>query len=338
MKYCNPVYLGYMADPFVLQHEGVYWAYGTGGPENGGRQKDGRFYPVLRSKDLVHWDYVGGALIGLDNPSLTDYWAPELAFKDGLFFLYYSAGKHDGEGHQIRVATSRRPEGPFHDSGHILLPDEPFSIDPHPFRDPQTGHWWLFFAKDYFNERVGTGTAMIRLADNMLGVVGELRTAVRAHADWQIFQRRRFWYGRVWDAWHTVEGPFVLFHAGKYYCLYSGGCWETPDYGVGFATADQVTGPWRDTQNSQGPMLLRGATAPNGPLPHHEEPAAAGGLFGPGHNSVILGPDGKTPWLVYHAWDAQRTKRRMCIDRLLWTPDGPRCAGPTWHPQEMPLT
>jgi hypothetical protein len=28
--YTNPVWHGYFADPFVLRHEGVYYAYGTG--------------------------------------------------------------------------------------------------------------------------------------------------------------------------------------------------------------------------------------------------------------------------------------------------------------------
>ena len=27
--------------------------------------------------------------------------------------------------------------------------------------------------------------------------------------------------------------------------------------------------------------------------------------------------------------------RRLCIDRLEWTPDGPRCAGPTYTPQSI---
>jgi hypothetical protein len=27
--------------------------------------------------------------------------------------------------------------------------------------------------------------------------------------------------------------------------------------------------------------------------------------------------------IVYHAWDVEQTARRMCIDPLIWTPDGP---------------
>jgi hypothetical protein len=28
--------------------------------------------------------------------------------------------------------------------------------------------------------------------------------------------------------------------------------------------------------------------------------------------------------------------RWMCVDKLMWTPDGPRCQGPTAEPQPLP--
>ena len=62
-----------------------------------------------------------------------------------------------------------------------------------------------------------------------------------------------------------------------------------------------------------------------------------GKLIGPGHNSVVLGPDGRTHFVVYHAWDPARTARRMCIDPLVFTADGPRCLGPTIERQPMNL-
>jgi arabinan endo-1,5-alpha-L-arabinosidase len=50
---------------------------------------------------------------------------------------------------------------------------------------------------------------------------------------------------------------------------------------------------------------------------------------------VTLGPDERTRYLVYHAWDAGATARRMCIDELRFTPAGPRSPGPTWTPQRL---
>jgi beta-xylosidase len=304
----NPVWPGYFADPFVLRWNGEYYAYGTGGPESNGLQADGRMFPVLHSRDFTTWELAGGALQPLDDPEKPSFWAPEVAERDGRFFMYYSAGGHEGQGHQLRVAVAEQPLGPFVDQGVVLLPDEPFSIDAHPFRDPPSGQWFLYFAKDYFDtERPGTGTAVVRLGDDMMSVEGPVTDVLRAAADWQIFERNRRWYERDWAAWHTVEGPFVLFHEDRYYCLYSGGRWETEDYGVGFGVADHPLGPF--TPQGDGPTVLRGVP---------------GKILGPGHNSVVTGPDGRTEYIVYHAWDPARTMRRMFIDPLVWTPDGPK--------------
>jgi hypothetical protein len=60
-----------------------------------------------------------------------------------------------------------------------------------------------------------------------------------------------------------------------------------------------------------------------------------GRVLGPGHNSIVLGPDGQTEYIVYHAWDINLEARRMCVDQLIWTPSGPRCDGPTWTPQTL---
>lgn len=317
MTYTNPVWPEYLADPFVLKADGVYYAYGTiPHPET-----DGRHFRTLRSEDLSRWEKVGGALNPLDDPDARFYWAPEVAERDGTFFMYYSAGGPNGEGHRLRAATAKRPEGPFTDAGRILLPDEPFSIDGSPFCDPEDGRWYLFFAKDYLDgDRPGTGTAVVPLADDMLSVAGEAAPVVRATADWQIFQRNRPWLGRVWERWHTVEGPFCLYRDGLYYCLYSGGLWDGPNYGVGYGVAESPLGPWRDA-SSDGPSVLRG-------IPDR--------VLGPGHNSVVRGPGDVGDLVVYHAWDPAKTARRMCLDPLAWTPDGPRCAGPTTTPQTLP--
>ncbi len=316
LSYKNPVWPGYFADPFVLLHDGVYWAYGTGhGPE-----ADGRQFPVLRSRDLAHWEYAGGALLppGAETAeSFTAYWAPEVAERGGKFYLYYSAatGGRD-ETHRLRVATAGRPDGPFADKGLVKLPAalaDVFCIDGHPFRDPIDGKWFLFFARDFFDQRVGTGTAVVPLADDMRSAAGDAITVLRASADWQIYERERSLYGKVWKAWHTVEGPFVWPHAGRYYCFYSGGNWHTKTYGVGFGVAERAIGPYRDDWSQEGPAVLRGV----------EEK-----VVGPGHCCVIVGPD-EREYLVYHAWDPSKAARRMFIDPLIWTPGGPRCEGPS---------
>ncbi len=308
--YVNPVYDGYFADPFVLEVDGRYYAYGTGSTPAG------RQFEILHSDDLVHWTPVGGAVEPLDGEEATDFWAPEVAVEGSTFYLYYSAGLEDSA-HRIRVATAQQPAGPFTEAAMLTGADEPFAIDPHPFRDTD-GCRYLYYATDFLDgERVGTALVVDRLA-GMTRLEGRPRTVLRASADWQLYRRQRPMYGGVYD-WHTLEGPFVRAHCGRYYCFYSGGAWEEDTYGVSYAVADHPLGPWHEPV-ADGPTVLR---------------SVPGRVIGPGHNSVVTGPDGQD-YLVYHAWDPARTRRRMCLDRLEWTPDGPRTDAPTFTPQPAP--
>lgn len=315
LTYENPVWDGDFADPFVIKTNGVYYAYGTSAyaraPERGGYA-----FPVLQSTDLVHWTYAGGVVAAKAG---YNYWAPSAAENNGHFFLYYSFGETGNDAtHRLHVAVADHPAGPFEVIGK-LLPDAGFSIDAEPFRDPADSQWYVFFAADFFDARVGTGIAAVPLAATMDRPAGDVVTVLRASADWQIYERNRLIYGQRWPAWHTLEGPSMIWHEGRYYCLYSGGAWHSPDYGVSYGVAEQVLGPYRDGWSATGPAVLR----------------AIPGVPGPGHNSWVIGPDDRTTFVVYHAWDGARTARRMCIDPLLWTADGPRCAGPSTSRQTI---
>ncbi len=320
LTYTNPVYDGYFADPCAWEHEGVWYAIGTG-PTPLARQQGGRRFPLLRSFDFAHWEAAGQALVPPDPALGDDFWAPEVTFHDGTFYLYYSVGRGD-KGHQLRVATSGNPLGPYHDAGKSLVDPGgcPFAIDPHPFRD-EDGQWYLFYARDFLDvcgeERHGTALVVDRLVD-MTTLAGEERTVLRARSDWQRFLKDRPMYEGIYD-WHTLEGPFVVKHGGRYFCFYSGGRWESEGYGVDYGIADAVLGPYSDTGNETGARVLR---------------SVPGQVLGPGHNSIVRGPGGED-YIVYHAWDTEHRARRMHLDRLLWTPDGPAGDGPTWTPQTL---
>ena len=313
--YTNPVYAGTFADPFVLRHEGVYHAVGTG-PAG-----DGRVFPTLRSEDFARWEPGPGALVPPAGLEGGDFWAPEIAHRDGTFFLYYSVGGLNHVGHQLRVATSERPEGPYRDSGRPLLDPAtaPFAIDAHPYRHADGG-WHLYYARDLLDgDRPGTSLVVAPL-DDPLRLSADYHLVARATHDWQLYERDRAMpqYGDAPFQWHTLEGPFVVPHEGRLFLLYSGGNFGNDSYGVDYLVADEVYGPYHDTSDGRGARLLR--TVP-------------GKVLGPGHNSVAPGPDG-AEWMVYHAWDLAMAGRRLCLDRLQWTPDGPRCA-PTWTPQKL---
>lgn len=306
-SYTNPVYDRYLADPFVLRHGDRYYAYGTSLTA-----LDGRQFAVLESSDLIHWQTHGGALIP---PEGHEFWAPEVAYRDGTFYLYYSVRGIGGRDHELRVATSQQPIGPFRDAGVQLVPDEPFTIDAHPFCD-QDGTWYLFYSQDFLSLdgdwRVGTGIVVDRMV-SMTALAGEPRLVVRPFADWQLFLANRAMYDGIYD-WHTIEGAALRFHNGRYYCFYSGGAWERPNYGVSYVVADHPLGPY---QRPDAAPLLRS-------MPPH--------VIGPGHNSFTSAPNGEEV-IIYHAWDTAMSARLMRVDRLQWDGDTPMILGPTWTPQ-----
>src|SRR5689334_12592853 len=129
-----PVGDEYFADPFVWRHEDRYWAVGTGASEAAGAAAP-MVFPLRTSRDLLVWHDAGHALVRPDAALGDAFWAPEVAFAEARFHLYYSVGVGDAR-HHLRVATSAHAGGPYRDVAALTDPDVcPFAIDPHPFRD-----------------------------------------------------------------------------------------------------------------------------------------------------------------------------------------------------------
>ncbi len=313
MKFANPVHPAYLADPFVFRHAGLYYAVGTGEPDT--EKVNGRIFPMLRSEDFLSWEEIGGALLPPDPTLGTDFWAPAIAQLDGTFFMYYSVGFGD-KNHQLRVANARLPSGPYEDTGEPVLDPKScsFAIDPDPFRD-EDGHWFMFYARDFLDTpRPGTALAVAPLED-MRKIPADFTAVARAHHDWQRYQANRPMYGQTYD-WHTLEGPCALRHQDRLYVLYSGGNWQEDTYGLDYVYATGPNGPFVD-DNQGAPRVLK--TVP-------------GRVIGPGHNSLVTGPNGRR-YIAYHAWDPEMKARRLFFDELIWTPEGPRSHGPTWTPK-----
>jgi beta-xylosidase len=316
--YCNPVWPHAFPDPFVLKHEGEYWAYCTG------FWHDGRCFGVLHSRDLVHWEPRAGAMAPLPPPldTATCYWAPEVARHAGRFYLYYSVGNE--ETMEIRVAVADHPAGPFVDAGRRLTA-EPFAIDAHVFAAAD-GSRWLFYATDFLERsHVGTGTVRDRLLDPFT-LAGAPRPVTLPRYDWHVYDPRRPEKGNV--RWHTVEGSFVLERKGVLYQMFSAGNWQNPTYGVSYATSRDIAGLDEWEQAADGDRVLPILRTVRGP---------EGDVVGPGHNSVVRGPDGRQLFCVYHRWSDSAGARVMAIDRLDWAGERMILLGPTTTPQPAPL-
>jgi len=285
--YQNPVYNQSFPDPFVLRYAGEYYAYATGHSGEG-------IFQILRSTDLVNWTPAGHAMPLPASPAM-HYWAPEVTYSEGKFYLYYSQGNEIFM--ELRVAVAESPTGPFEDAG-VTLTKEDFAIDAHVFID-RDGTKWMFYATDFLDHtHIGTGTVV----DKMLSwtkLAGKPRPVTRAKFDWQIYDPARQEKGGV--RWHTVEGPAVIERKGIYYEMFSGGNWQNTSYGVSFAVTQDINSPDEWEQHANGHTVLPVIrTSPE--------------VMGPGHNSIVRGPNGRELYCVYHRWtDAGRV---MAIDRM----------------------
>ena len=308
--YRNPVYNRSFPDPFVLKFAGIYYAFSTG------RSSDGRVFGMLRSEDLVSWVELAGAMAPLehDHPC---YWAPEVTYSNGRFYLYYSVGNEKLM--EIRVAISDRPDGDYVDAGRTLTTEE-FAIDAHVIRDDD-GAWYMFYATDFFEHtHIGTGIVVDRMLDPYT-LEGKPRPVTRAKFDWQIYDAARKEKGGV--RWHTVEGPFVLKRKGLYYEMFSGGNWQNISYGVSYAVSNTILADEEWEQFSDGVQTL--------PILR----TIPGDVIGPGHNCVVVGPNGRDLYCIYHCWS--NGERVLAIDRMDYA-GGRRLfiVGPTSSPQPAP--
>jgi GH43 family beta-xylosidase len=309
--YQNPVYPHSFPDPYVLKYGTDYYGYSTD------FASDGNVFGVIHSHDLVNWTYCGGAMKPLD-PSPPFYWAPEVTYYNGKFYLYYSVGNETLM--EIRVAVSDRPDGGFVDAGKRLTFEE-FAIDAHVFFDTD-GTRYLFYATDFLEHtHIGTGTVVDRMVD-WFTLEGNPRPVTRAKHDWQVYDPARKEKGGV--RWHTVEGPTVLKRKGRYYEMFSGGNWQNTSYGVSFAVTDDLSRPDEWEQHADGNKVL--------PILR----TMPGVIVGPGHNSVVRGPNNRELYCIYHRWT--EAGRVLAIDRMDFA--GPRLyvAGATFTPQPCPFT
>jgi GH43 family beta-xylosidase len=309
LSFCNPVFDRSFPDPFVIKFCGEYFGFATGfGP-------DGRVFPVIRSSDLVNWELVGSAMdpIASQPPY---YWAPEAVYYNGKFYLYYSCGNETLM--EIRVAVSERPDGGFVDSGHVLTTEE-FAIDAHVFVDSD-GERYLFYATDFLEHtHIGTGTVVDRMIDPFT-LAGDPVPVTRAKFDWQVYDPNRAEKGGV--RWHTVEGPTVLERKGKYFEMFSGGNWQNDSYGVSYAVSPTIISANEWEQSADGDSI------------HPIMKTMPGSVIGPGHNSVVVGPNNRELYCVYHSWVG--SERVMAIDRMGFAGERIFIAGPTSTDQPSP--
>lgn len=219
-----------LADPFILLHDDVYYAYGTHA-ENG--------IEVYVSTDLKTWSFRDLALKKENSYGDRWFWAPEVYDVNGTFYMYYSADEH------ICVATSDSPTGPFVQKEKKPMLEGEKSIDNSLFIDAD-GTPYLFFVR--FND--GNNIWVAELEEDLMTLKPEtMHHCMSVSQPWE-------------EVWPRVnEGPIITKHNGTYYMTYSANSYESPMYGIGIATADHIMGEWKKYEDNpalQSPGSLLG--------------------------------------------------------------------------------
>ncbi|MBR2460070.1 MAG: family 43 glycosylhydrolase, partial [Clostridia bacterium] len=203
------------------------------------RDPDGKFYIYVTGADGVHCfvsDSLAGEYTDIGRVFHVDgckqYWAPSVIFTGGKYYMYVSfmqAEEEDVHMQTMHVAESDSPAGPFHTPTKLIAP---FSIDSHVVEN-ESGLFIFYSLNDYEAERAGTYIAVDRMTDPRT-VAGTPVAVLRATLDEEIFCRDRFKKGQHW---HTLEGAFYFREGNTHYIIYSGNCYESEYYYLGYAVA-----------------------------------------------------------------------------------------------------
>ncbi len=279
--YRNPVFAKDFPDPMVLRvTRNQYYAYGTSTPWELG------YFPILHSRDLVHWKYVGDIFKIPPKWTTGDLWAPDVIKRGRTYYAYYVGLKTST--HCVAVATAPRPTGPFKQRRVLGCGDAGGQgyIDPSVFIDAN-GKAYLYVSVDSPQHDI----SVFHLTSDLMHVSGPRIPLFGITQTWEHGQN-----------FSTVEGPYLIRHNKQYYLFYSGNDWNG-SYAMGYAIGASPTGPF--TKCTCNPVL-------NGDSKVH----------GPGGGSVVTGPDGKL-WMVYHGWPGKEGYsnggiRNMRIDPLDW--------------------
>lgn len=277
--YRNPVIAGDFADPSIIRVGDTYYAAGTS-------SEWGPAFPIYTSKNLVDWEYLGPVFAELPSWTMGSYWAPELYYRNGTFFVYYTARRKSDKQSFIGVGSTKDLKKGFTDHG-LLLEWTKEAIDGFVVEDKGK----LFFTWKAYGLDKGRGIEILgaELSDDGLKVIGKEFSLIKADQN-------------NWES-GGAEGQAIFKRGNYWYMLYSGNacCGENCNYQVGLARAEKIQGPW--TKFSGNPVLVSDET-----------------WKCPGHGTVVTTPDNRYFYLhhAYNGADFTSAGRQGVLSELVW--------------------
>jgi arabinan endo-1,5-alpha-L-arabinosidase len=290
-------------DPCMAKEGDTYYVYHTGG----GIQ-------VWSSKDMKTWKKepsvfsVAPSWVAEKLPSFKGlgFWAPDLSFHNGTWYLYYATSIFGKNTSVIGMATNKTldptsKDYKWVDQGMVMQSvtgrDDWNAIDPNLAVDAE-GTPWLSFGSHW------NGLKLVKLGK-------DFKTPVEPQVWYTIAARPRdFKYPDEEAGNGAIEAPFI-FKKDKYYYLFVSwdACCAGPrsTYNIRVGRSEKITGPYLDKEGvnlakNGGTLVLGGDTGP------------VKKFYARGHNSVHTF-DG-VDYLAFHAYTD--TFERLGIEKISW--------------------
>ncbi|HTI94066.1 MAG TPA: family 43 glycosylhydrolase [Puia sp.] len=215
-----------------------------------------------------------------------DVWAPEVMFLEGKWYAYFAADAKNNYGHRLWVLenSSADPfEGEWVMKGRIGDASDKWAIDGDVLKyNGKLYMVWSGWETDVNREQ----DLYIARLSNPWTVEGPRVRISRPEYPWEK-------YGDMHTPGEPAhidvnEGPQFLQHGGDLFVVYSASaCW-TDTYALGLLRLVQGGDP-----------MDPAAWKKSGKPVFQQSPE--NGVYGTGHNSFFLSPDGKESWILYHA-------------------------------------
>jgi arabinan endo-1,5-alpha-L-arabinosidase len=304
-------------DPVMAKEGDTYYIYFTGSGS-------------WSSKDMVHWKrekpvfdntnrpaYLAG--LGFTRPG---YWAPDIEYFNGQWYLYYSNSAFGKNTSVIGVATNKTldpasADYKWVDHGKIIqsFPGKTNwnAIDPNMAVDKKTGDPYLVFGSFWH------GIQLFKLSKDGFSLANPKdtlanHTVASRMTDPSAPNPPSIGTHPVDAGGNAIEGPFI-FQKGKYFYLFVS--WDyccsakNSDYKLAVGRATKITGPFFDKKGVDmakgGGLLLKEGDGKE--------------FYGLGHSGTYTF-DG-VDYLIYHGYSvADNAASKLVIEKLNWDKDG----------------
>jgi GH43 family beta-xylosidase len=302
--FTNPLAPG--ADPWVVRNDGSYY--------------------LVQSRDNGIWVSKSSALTGLFTGAVkvwsapssgwnrANIWAPELHYIDGKWYIYYAAGPSGtapatfvNQRSFVLESVSADPQGAYVDKGMLLTDDDGEMVT--------DNKWAIDLTVERLNGQLyAVWSGWEQNSTTTDRVTQHLYIAPMSNP-WTISGNRVKLSSPV-ESWERgteldlEEGPEFLQHGGQVFIIYSTRESFLPDYRLGQLRLSSPTANPLDPASwtKSGPVFT-----------------GAGTVYGVGHASFTVSPDGTESWIVYHSktvngpgWD----DRYIRMQKFGWNADG----------------